>query len=285
MENKNRKQTVEQPRQNFIYPELNEKHAIYGANFLANPIIKPDGDWRKDLPPEEEQLRYGVETSACYCEAQQHTIATLEEANLGEIDNNYSARFNALLSDGSRYGGDPVKGADSIRHDGLVKESSMPHDENITSWDDFHSWKGVDEEKVRAEGQKDLEKKERNFGVLITRNLSLDSKYQIIEEGLKRSPLPMSVWGVTDSDNNYMQKPDGIFDTHMVEAIYLDKENRQIHILDTYPPFRKVLPTNYNPDFAMGWTVSRKTGTIYTVTSGKKSFWRRLIDIILSWFT
>ncbi|MDZ4228250.1 MAG: hypothetical protein U1E54_03315 [Candidatus Levybacteria bacterium] len=245
---------------NFIYPELNEENHKYGASFLTNPIINPSGDWRKSLPPYEEQRRFNVETSSCYVEGQEHTIATIEEMVLGELDNNYSARFNALLSGGTSSGGDPVAGADSIRHDGLVREESMPHREDILSWDEFHSWKGVDETKVRAEGKEDLKKKERNFGVFITRELPLATKYTLLEQGLKRSPIPMSVWGVVDDTGNYIQKPDGTYDTHLVEATYLDRENKVIHILDTYPPFEKTLPANYNPDFGMGWTVSFKKG-------------------------
>lgn len=245
-------------RTSFVYPELNEEHPKYGASFLAAPVIRPDGDWRKSLPPGEEQRRNGVEPSSCYVEANQHAIATIEENQLGEHDNNYSARFNTLLSFGTPQGGNPIAGGDSIRHDGLVKEEIMPHGPDLQSWEEYHSWKGVDETKVRIEGQQDLNKKKRNFGVLITRELPLATKYTLLKEGLKRSPIPISIWGATDSDGNYMQKPDGVNDTHLVEATYVD-DNNAIYVLDTYRPFEKVLPPNYNPDFGMGWTVAKIT--------------------------
>lgn len=243
-------------RHSFQYPELTDDHAIYGANFLSNPVINPSGDWRKALPPYELQRRHGVEPSSCYVEAQQHTIATIEEYVLNEPDNNYSARFNALLSDGTPAGGNPVAGADSIRHDGLVREDVMPHKEEIESWDEFHSWKGVDESTVRSKGKQDLKTKERNFGVIIRRGLPADIFYTLLEEGLKRSPIPISVWGATDSDGNYLDKPKGVADTHLLQAVYV--ENRIIHVLDTYEPFVKQLPANYVSDFGMGWTVKKR---------------------------
>src|SRR5574343_1276668 len=240
--------------QSFKYPEVTDKNRTYGRSFFNNPIIRPDGDWRKSLPPYEEQRRFGVEPSSCFIEAQQHAIATIEEDQLGEKDNNYSARFNALLSDGEEYGGDPLKGAKSITTDGLVKESSMPHDNSIQNWSDFHSWKGVDEAKVRAEGQEDLKRKYREYGVIVEKHYPLETKLHLMREGLKRSTIPMSIWAVTDENGNYLPKPEGVDDTHMVEATYISPDN-VIWVNDTYQPFEKPLPPNYNFDFAMGWTV------------------------------
>src|SRR3990167_6497620 len=122
------------------------------------------------------------------------------------------------------------------------------------------SWKGVDKNKVLSEAKKDKQVRERLSGVLFGRNTPLDTKYVLFEKGLQRSPIPFSVWGVSDGDT-YAVKPKGVSDTHMVEGIYLDKEKRQIWCLDTYPPFIKILPSNYNPDFAMGRTVKKTEQT------------------------
>lgn len=263
-------------RNTFIYPVLNEKHRKYGGSFLNAPVINPEGDWRKSLPPHEEQRRFNVEPSSCFVEAQQHAIATIEERQLKELDNNYSARFNALLAGGTEFGGDPIAAADSIRTDGLVKEESMPHTDSLESWADFHSWKGVDETKVRSEGREYLKKKSNTFGVVVERDMPLQTKLDVIREALKRSPLPMSVYGVTDPSGDYIPKPEGVWDTHMVEATYIDSEDK-IHILDTYPPFEKVLPPRYNTDFAMGWTVSRRE-------LSTSSWWKRLLEWLIMLF-
>src|SRR3990167_8240415 len=161
---------------NFKYPELKQENYRFGSSPIVADELRPDGDWRDFLPPEEDQNKRGIESSACYIEAQQHAIATIEEETFGEIDNNYSARFNALLSDGTENGGDPIKGADSIRHDGLVKDSSMPFANEIQSWDDFHSWKGVNEKAVRAEGKK--YNKSLAHDIVFEREDFIDTKYK-----------------------------------------------------------------------------------------------------------
>ena len=76
-------------------------------------------------------------------------------------------------------------------------------------------------------------------------------------EAMKRGVVCISVWGVAEGDT-YAVKPEGVGDTHMVEVTYVDKENKQIHILDTYLPLEKILPNNYNPDFGMVRYVEKK---------------------------
>src|SRR3990167_8104091 len=115
---------------NFIYPEIKPEHYKFGSGQIIGTPLREDGDWRDYLPPEELQNVRGIESSACYIEAQQHTIATIEEETFNELDNNYASRFNALLSGGTEQGGNPIMGADSIRHDGLVKDSLMPFGDN-----------------------------------------------------------------------------------------------------------------------------------------------------------
>ena len=76
----------------FVYPKISESDRTFGAS-LSGEILRPDGDWRTFLPPVEEQNIRGIESSACYIEGQQHTIATLIEEQFGIIDENYSARL------------------------------------------------------------------------------------------------------------------------------------------------------------------------------------------------
>lgn len=244
-------------RQNFIYPEIKSEARKYGASFFSRPIVKPDGDYRKNLPPEEEQRRYGVEPSTCFLFAQLHADATYEEAIFGEHDNNYAERFPAQFAGGTPYGGDPIRGADTIFDRGSIPEASMPFTDDVNSWEEYTSWKGVDMNKVIEEGKVDKTKKGRYGVVLFERNVPLASKYTLLEQGLQRGVPCISVWGVQEGDT-YAMKPQGVSDTHMIEVTYVDKEKKQIHILDTYLPLQKILPANYNPDFAMVRYVEKK---------------------------
>lgn len=259
---------------NFVYPDIKPEHYRLGA--LPLKEINLSGDWRPFLPPEEDQNVRGIESSACYVEAQQHAIATIEEHQFGELNNNYSSRFNALLSGGTPSGGDPLVGADSIRNDGLVTDSAMPFDTAITSWDDFHSWKGVSETSVRAEGKAYRSKKKLNNEIVFDRNVPLPQKQMLLRQALKASPVPLSVtaWYV---NNDIYYKPEGLRDNHLVEAVYIDSEG-YTYIRDTYSPYLKKLDKNYNFDFAMRWEV-QKRDTVQELTT-----YRDILTVIRDWW-
>lgn len=257
--------TVTPIPQNFIYPSIKEEDFIFGSGQLVGTPLREDGDWRDYLPPEEDQNIRGIESSACYIEASQHAIATIEEEQLGEVDNNYSARFNALLSDGTTVGGDPLKGGDSMRHDGLVPDSLMPFGDDIYSWDDFHSWKGVRESVVRAKGQEYLGKKILGYDIVCKKNEPVATKYIKLKQALQYSPCPVSVTAWYEKNGIYY-KPEGMSDNHLTELVYID-ENNHPYVRDTYAPYLKKLEANFNFDFAMRWAVEKK------IIPTKPKFW------------
>lgn len=235
---------------NYRYPNIKPEHYRLGA-VTNKTVLRADGDWRSYLPKNEDQFKNGVDSSACYIEGQQHTIATIEEESFGEVDNNYSARFNALLSDGSETGGDPLAGADSIRNDGLVPEELMPFDDNIQSWQDFHSWKGVNETALRLHGSEYKGRKKLSNEIVFEMHEPLATKITKLRQALLYSPCPISVYGWVEDNEGYI-KPVGKRDNHLVEAVYVDKEGR-ITIRDTYAPYEKVLAVGFNPEFCMAW--------------------------------
>lgn len=256
-------------KSSFRYPNIKESDRVFGQA-LTIPILREDGDWRTFLPPEEEQNKRGIESSACYIEGQQHTIATLLEEKFGIIDDNYSARFNALLSNGTEGGGDPLAGAYSINHDGLIPDSMMPFGDDIQSWEDFHSWKGVSEYACRKQGKDYLAKWKMNYKIEIEREMPLETKYTLLRAALKKSPIPISVFAWIENGGFYV-KPQGARDNHMVEAVFVDEQNR-IYVRDTYAPFEKILEPNYNFEFGISWTISKKP---------KRKSW---LDIIKDFF-
>lgn len=262
---------MQEIRKNFIYPLLNDNHDVYGASLLQAPILKEDGDWRDAFAEDELQIRNDVEQSSCYIQAQQHAIEAIEFIKFGE-KNKYDARFNALLSGGTETGGDPVAGADSIRHDGMIPEGMMGYD--YSTWSEYHSFKGADETHCRGVGNADIHLYSRNFGVVITRSMPLETKYIVLREALKRSPVPISLYGVPDGQGSYIPKSKGVSDTHLVSGLVLNvSANNEITIRDTYTPFIKKLPPNYDMDFGVMWTVEKKLST-----AQKKSIWESLVQ-------
>lgn len=259
---------------NFIYPDIKPEHYRLGATTQGVPL-RPDGDWRDYVPSEELQNRRGIESAACYTEGQQHTIATVEEEKFGEIDNNYSARFNALLSGGTETGGDPLRAADSIRNDGLVPDTMMPFGEDIKSWSDFHSWKGVNPAIVKLAGQQYRGRKKLTNEIVFERHESVQDKYAKAKNALMYSPLPVSVVGWYEKDGIYF-KPPGTNDNHLVELLHIDSSNNP-YIFDTYPPFLKKLDANYNFDFGMRWSVEMRT------QAEQLSALQRILQGLLMW--
>lgn len=265
-----------QIKQNFIYPRVDHKHYRFG-NRLFGEIVNTKGDWRSYLPPEEDQNKFGIESSACYIEGQQHAIATLQGESFALINQNYSARFNALKSKGSESGGDPLAGAESIRTDGLIADELMPFSEIIISWQEYHSWKGTDQKKCEEEGKKFLENWTLNYDIVFERDEKIDIKYRKLRQALQYVPVPMSVLGWYQNDAGEYQKPEGTQDNHLVLCVYLDEKNRP-YFWDTYAPYLKIGEPYYSSDFAMRWGVVKKT------TPSKPSLWERILHFLTHLF-
>lgn len=261
---------------NFIYPEIKDEDYKFGSGELTGTPLRPDGDWRDYLPPEEDQNIRGIESSACYVEASQHAIATLEDEQFNESGNNYASRFNALLSNGTVTGGDPLKGGYSIHNDGLIPDAEMPFGDSITSWSDFHSWKGVSESLARAMGKEYLNKKIVGYDIVCQRGEPVTTKYLKLRQALQYSPCPVSVTAWYENGGVYY-KPEGLRDNHLVELVYIDADNHP-YIRDTYAPYMKKLEANFNFDFGMRWSVEKQTPQ-------KKTIWSDLLNSLLYLFT
>lgn len=239
---------------NFIYPDIKDSDRSYAG---VSEIVREDGNWLDYLPPIEDQNIRGIESSACYIEAQQHTIATLLEEKFDIKDSNFSARFNALLSNGTEEGGDPIKGAKSIKFDGLIPQTLMDFGDDIQSWDDFHSWKGVNQNDCISKGKDFAGQWDMSFKIVVEKDMPLQTKYTLLRQALKISPCPISVYAWVKNGEKYI-KPDGVRDNHLVEAVMVDENNR-ITIRDTYAPYQKTLAPNFDFEFAMSYTLQKKT--------------------------
>jgi len=263
----------------FIYPEIKEKDRTYGSTIIS-PIILMNGDWRDFLPPHESQSQNNVEPSSCYIEAQQASIATLQEATYGILDRNYTARFNALLSKGTPNGGDPIKGATSMKKDGLISQELMDW-EDVNSWEDYHSWKGVDKNECKRQGKLEASIWDKKWKIVFEKDYPIEVKYANLKEALKRAPVSISVCAWYERNGLYY-KPKGARDTHLVEAIYLDDKG-QTYIRDTYPPYIKVIEKDTDFEFAMYWTI-RKLSTEERLKNAQKSLIIKLYEYIYRLF-
>ena len=262
--------TINKLPTNFIYPEIKKENFIFGSVQVAGNIIRPDGDWRPYLPPQELQRRNGIESSACFIEAQQHTLATILEEEFGISDENYSARFNLNFSQASPQGGDPLKGAQTFRDYGLIPDAMLPFSDDIKSWEEFNSFKDGYRELCINAGKNWRKHWNPQYDIGFFKEESVEIKYQKLKKIIKHCPPPVSVFGWAQNENGLYIKPESEQDNHLVELVYID-ENNCPYIWDTYAPFLKKLAPYYNFDFGMRWTINR------TDESTKKNW---LTDII-----
>lgn len=238
----------------FKYPEIKKEDRRYAG--IAGSVINNSGDWEAYLTPFEDQNVNNVESSACYVEANQAVVASLKEYIYGIKDENYSSRFNALLSSGTESGGDPLKAGLSIKKDGLIPQSMMDW-KDIKSWSDFHSWKGVLKDECISKGQEEAREWDKKYYILSEKDDPLEVKYNNLRQGLKRSPVAISVYAWLERDGKYY-KPKGVDDTHLVKVIKVNSDN-SIVIRDTYSPYIKVLEANTDFDFSMYWILRKKS--------------------------
>lgn len=241
---------------NFKYPIISDKDYVFGSGQVKGTVLRPDGDWRNFLPPAEAQRRNGVESSACFVEAEQHALATILEEQYGILDSNFAARFNLIYSNATPDGGDPLRAAQTFRDYGLIPDSMLPFSEEIKSWEEFRSFKGSNERLCQEEGRAWRAKWEPKYDIVVTREMEVKTKYAVLKEALKYSPIPVSVYGGNFDDG--ASKPPGVWDTHLVELIYIDDKNYP-YVFDTYEPYVKKLAPLYNFDFGMRFTLEKNT--------------------------
>lgn len=259
---------------NFIYPEFKDTDYHFGLGQVIGNVLRPDGDWRPYLPPSEEQRRNGIESSSCFVEAQQHAIATILEEQYDLFDQNFSARFNLIFSSATPSGGDPLKAAQSFRDKGLIPDTMLPFSDDIKSWQEFNSFKGSDRGLCEKEGKEWRKSWDPKYDVVVRKEMDIDTKYTLLKQALKYSPLPFSVAQGYDSGK---PKPSGVRDIHLVELVHIDEQNCP-YVWDTYGPnFLKKLAPNYNTDFSMRWTVEKQ------VTTEEISIFMKILNVLLSW--
>lgn len=263
---------------NFVYPEIKPQDFKFGSNEVIGTVLNEKGDWRSYTPPEEVQNRNGVESAACFIEAQQHTLATIQEEQFGIADQNYSARFNLIHSRATPNGGSPLVGADSIRHDGLIPDELLPFSDDINSWSEFNSFEGGNQMLCLKEGQRWLNQWNPQYDIVIMRDEVVAEKYRKLKEALKYSPICASVYAwVQDPTTGLYIKPPGVLDNHLIEVVYIDDDNHP-YVWDTYSPFLKKLEAFYNFDFGLRWSLEKKS----VVT--RKNWLQELISSFVKFF-
>lgn len=162
-----------------------QDYRLGGLSKASREILQPDGQWTTLLPQDEIQQKRSVETMSCVSFGLCNQVEILEKRKYNTISN-WSDRYLANASDTDENGNEPTKVYETARKiAGFIPEASLPFDESILSFADYHSPKPLNK-KYYDEGRKWLNKWE-------LKHEWIDNDAKSLMEGLKYSPLGVSV--------------------------------------------------------------------------------------------
>lgn len=259
----------------FKYPELTEKDYILGASRSAPfASVNTDGDWTSVLPDFEIQHNDKGDTNGCTNFGTTSQIEILLDY-LFQFKDNFSERFQAVMSEQSKDGNDPQKVYESIRGSGMLTEELLPYLDGMT-FDEYLSPIPMKPEYLK-EAKKFINEYEFNHEYIYNpySGLSHSDKRTLLVQALRRSPVGVSVYAWVPEGDMY-RKPEDVKDNHWCVLVGA-KEGEYWLVFDSYVPHIKKLAWN-DPwfDVAKGIYIAKK--------KNKPSLVGRLLEIIKKLF-
>lgn len=220
----------------FIKPKIEPKHFILGQGNVPFNIINPERDWSNDLPKDEIQQIKGLETYNCTAFNTLKQIQMYEKFAFHQ-DNNYSERWLGIIAGTEPPGNDPHIVYEAIRKYGLIPDSMLPFSDDITTIEDYYSFKGGNKDACYEAGIKWLETKnffhEWVFDPNV--NLSTEQKKDALKTALYSSPICLAVYA-------WIQNDKGIYIKLGEENHWtcMSKFDEYQNIIDSYNPTHKL---------------------------------------------
>lgn len=244
----------------FRLSDITQKDFVLGAERSAPfEVVNESGQWTSYLPEGETQVRQ-IETSSCTAFGTLNQIEILANQLYSENEN-YSERYQAIVSGQDRFGNDPQKVYDSILKSGLISEILHPFGNEIADFNEYLSPKPMSRT-LLAEGKKWLERFSLKHEYLFHQQSSMNiaEKQRLLLQGLKRSPIACSVLAWRKDGELYV-KEKGEQDTHWCVIVgYV--ENEYWLVLDSYAAhseFIKKLAWDYDFQVTKGIWLHRYT--------------------------
>ena len=241
----------------FVAPsEILPEEYIFGAQKLPDTILVDNGNWRPYLPNGEWQHSRSkfFDTYGCTIYNTLQIIEILERF-LYKEKNDYSERFVYIGTETRPPGNNPHVIADWMRKNGIVDEELLPFTEDIASLNDYAHPNPLPDNFVNK-GKRWAENNDFGHEWVFTGNKTPQEKQELLKEGLRRSPIGVSVVAWKESGGMYY-KEQGESDNHWTDLIQYD--GACPIILDSYEPFIKRLAPNYDFGWAKRYHLERKT--------------------------
>lgn len=255
----------------FVEPEIEEENWKLGAvGDFPYVVYQPNGDWTKYLPDEEKQ-KIGFETSNCTAFGTTSVIETLLNRMKGE-QLNLSDRYVGIMAGTSTSGNDPHKVAEAIRKERVCNEEDLPY-KNVDNADEYYSFKGADRDEVIAKAHSFPYELKHTYLWTNKDNISQEEKLKRIREGLKHSPVGVSVTAWKKEGGLYIDG--GKANTHWT-MIYNADDLRKV--FDSYSPYKKVLHPDHQIRYAKIYALVETPSDrprLFTL----KSLWEQVLNI------
>lgn len=214
---------------------INRTHYFLGASAVPQVVLQPEGDWENCLPDYEAQFKNGVETFNCIGEGLTNTVEIMHFELFGERVN-FSDRWVGIISGTKEGGNDPQTVYEAVRKYGLIPESMLPFSSDITSIEEYYSFKGADKDACYAAGKAWLAKYDFFHEWVFDADQPADEKLNNMKVALHYSPIAFSVFAwQADSRGVYVKAGE---ENHWT-TIYSIKQFEQI--FDSYEPYKKLL--------------------------------------------
>tara|TARA_R110000868_G_scaffold75379_4_gene217565 strand:+ start:157 stop:987 length:831 start_codon:yes stop_codon:yes gene_type:complete len=238
----------------FIKPTIEAKQYVLGNVNVPFKVLKEDGDWRDNMRPVKEiQFNDKFDTYNC---TSYNTLNQIEQYMYVAFKEtvNYSDRWLGIIAGTKPPGNDPHIVYEAIRKYGLIPEDMLPYSDDLTSVDEYYSFKGADMEACYAEGRKWLEKYDfmHEWCFDPQGNIPNDEKVNNIKASLKASPVSFAVFAwVEDSRGVYIRLGG---DVHWTSCMCYDDLQR---VFDSYDPVEK--PVDQEIFYAKRIHIEKKT--------------------------
>lgn len=242
----------------YIKPVIkDEDYILGGLRSAPYEVLCEDGQWTEYLPSPEYQQRGGIETKSCTVFGTENVLEALFKRKFG-ISINWSDRYVAIMAGVGSEGADPQKIAETIRtQSGLIDETYLPFVDGM-SYELFFSPKPMTSDYLNL-GKKWLSQWVLKHEYCFTSG-TLKEKQDKLKEGLKTSPLGVSVFAWVENDKELFYKPQGFPDNHWV-MLFGYVENKYWLIYDSYDTLMKRLDWDYDFEIAKRYHLEKRPTT------------------------
>ncbi len=247
---------------NFCPAEIKPKHYVMGVSTLPKNILMANGHgWKAYRPVGETQYKNGIDPASCPAGG---TLNAIEHLGLAQykkfgFQSDLAERHLSILMGMVGNGGWPWDAAEKVREYGAIPEVFLPFDKTITSLEKYFSPQPMNYSLFKI-GLHWTSVYDFGFEWVInpTMNLTPTQKKNRMKEALQYSILGVAgyAWSLHSDGKYYNDGPD-------IHFFNIDdySEGNYWDAFDTYDPYGKVLDWDYNPNYAIRYSLIRKMGT------------------------